>query len=431
MNSLENNKINNKKSLKTGWIIVIACMIIQAVPFGIASNIMSLFIHPVTIDKGFSIASFSLIFTIGTIVAAITGPFIGVLFGKVNTKLMYIIGSIFIGVGFLSYSFCQELWQFYSAAVVVQLGASIVSGIGVPILINSWFDEESKGKAMGLAFAGGSIGNMFLQKITIENIANQGYSSTYFMFGIVALVVGIAIAIIFIRMPKNESEIVRSKNINEKEIILESGYSLNEVKKNKYFWMMALGFTFVGIYVSAYSIQHSAYFQGFLKFDVSTIGTIGIVFALFSLGGNIVGGLLFDKLGVIKCLLISSVLVFISGVFLILSGKSPIFAYIFSAIKGLAVYVYMMGPAYMTGSLFGNKDYGSKLGLAQLLFAVGFSSGSALFGVFVDNLGYNISWTIILVCVVIAYMLLITSSIGMTKLNKEKETLSVEENVIG
>ena len=168
-------------------------------------------------------------------------------------------------------------------------------------------------------------------------------------------------------------KLLEVKILIRKKYFQNSGYSLNEVKKNKYFWMMALGFTFVGIYVSAYSIQHAAYFQGFLKLDVSTIGTIGMVFAIFSLGGNIVGGFLFDKLGVIKCLIISSILVFISGVLLMLCGKSPIFAYIFSAIKGLAVYVYMMGPAYMTGSLFGNKDYGSKLGLVQLLFAVGFS----------------------------------------------------------
>lgn len=430
MSTLVNDKNNNKKNFKAGWLIVIACMIIQAVPFGVAANIMALFIHPVTSDKGFSIASFSLIFTIGTIVSAITGPFIGAAFSKVNAKFMYIIGSVLVGGGFSIYSLCQELWQFYGVAIIVQLGASIISAIGIPILINSWFDEESKGKAMGLAFAGGSIGNMFLQKITIERIASQGYSNTYFLFGIIALVVGIVISVIFIRMPKSENEIVRSKNLNKKEVLSESGYSLNEVKKNKYFWMMALGFTFVGIYVSAYSIQHAAYFQGFLKLDVSTIGTIGIVFAIFSLGGNIVGGFLFDKLGVIKCLIISSILVFISGVLLMLSGKSPIFAYIFSAIKGLAVYVYMMGPAYMTGSLFGNKDYGSKLGLVQLLFAVGFSSGSALFGVFVESMGYNISWMIILGCVVLAYVLLITSSIGMSKLNKSKEELELKENII-
>lgn len=420
MNTLK----NSKRKFMTGWMIVVACMLIQAIPFGIAANIQALFIHPVTSDRGFSIAGFSLIFTIGTIVAAIAGPFIGASFSKINVKLIYIVGSVLTGGGFLLYSMCTELWQFYTVAVIVQLGATIISGIGVPLLISSWFDDLSKGKAMGLAFAGGSLGNIFLQQITMQSLATKGYSHSYFMFGIVALISGLIISVLMIRMPKSDSEIVRGKKIGEsssKEDNGNLGYSLKEVKNIKYFWMTAIGFLFVGIYVSAYSIQYAAYLQGFLKLDTTTIGITGSIFAICSLGGNLIGGILFDKLGVVKCLLISSVLVVISGGALMMSNQSPIFAHIFSAIKGLAVYVYMMGPAYMTGSLFGNKDYGSKLGLVQLLFAVGFSSGSALFGVFVEKLGYNISWSIILVSVVLAYILLIISSIGMSKLNKTRE----------
>ena len=96
------------------------------------------------------------------------------------------------------------------------------------------------------------------------------------------------------------------------------------------------------------------------------------------------------------------------------------FAHAFSAIKGLAVYAYMIGPAYLTGSFFGNKEYGSILGIVQLLFAVGISSGSALFGVLVGKLGYDMSWTLMLGAVAIAYVLLIGATIGMTRLNKQK-----------
>lgn len=42
------------------------------------------------------------------------------------------------------------------------------AGIGVPMLINAWFDETSKGKAMGIAYAGGSIGNIFLQQLVVR-----------------------------------------------------------------------------------------------------------------------------------------------------------------------------------------------------------------------------------------------------------------------
>ena len=47
-----------------------------------------------------------------------------------------------------------------------------------------------------------------------------------------------------------------------------------------------------------------------------------------------------------------------SGAALLMAGSSPIFAHIHSVLKGLAMFVYMMGPAYMVGSFFGSKEYG-------------------------------------------------------------------------
>ena len=231
------------------------------------------------------------------------------------------------------------------------------------------------------------------------------------------------IALFLVRMPKNASDIVRSKNsvsdLDNKSVAV-SGYTLKEAAKTKYFWMLCLGFTFIGLYVSAYSVQYAAYFQGSLNFDATAIGVTGSIFAVCSLAGNLIGGSLFDKLGALKCLIVAGVLVLISGSFLLLAKNSVIFAHLFSATKGLAVFAYMIGPAYLTGSFFGNKEFGSILGIVQLLFAVGISTGSALFGVLAEKLGYDTSWILVLAAVAIAYALLISATIGMNKLNKEK-----------
>ena len=418
-----NNSITGKnKKIATGWLIVIACMLVQAIPNGIVMNTQSLYMYPVMQAKGFTLSQFSLIFTIGTIVPAIIGPFIGGIYRKVNTKILYLIGGVLLSCGFMTFSIAEKLWQFYAIAAVVQVGASIVSGIGVPILLNSWFDKTSKGKAMGIAYAGGSIGNVFLQQLVVGTISSKGYAHSYFVFGLVALAAIIPIALFMIRMPKNESEIVRGKvqEKEEKTTSVDISYTLKEAQKNKYFWIMGIGLFFVGIYVSAYSIQYAAYFQGELKLSPSTIATTGSLFALASLFGNLVGGILFDKLGAVKTLSIGALAVIGSGVALLMAGTSPLFAHVHSILKGLAMFVYMMTPAYMVGAFFGNKEYGSILGLINLNFALGFCSGSALFGVFVEKFGYNVTWMGILVCVVIAFTSLIIVAKGMTKANKER-----------
>ena len=418
---MNDSTINKNKKITTGWLIVIACMLVQAIPNGIVVNTQALYMYPVMEAKGFTLSQFSLIFTIGTIVPAVIGPFIGSMYGKLNTKMLYLSGGILLSGGFMTFSIADKLWQFYAIAAIAQIGSSIVSGIGIPMLLNSWFDETIKGKAMGMAYAGGSIGNIFLQQLVTRTISSSGYSHSYFIFGLVEKEKKIPIALFMIRMPKNESEKVRGKGQEKEEntTSIDVSYTLKEAQKNKYFWMMGMGLFFVGIYVSAYSVQYAAYFQGELGLSASVIATTGSLFALASLFGNLVGGILFDKLGAIKTLAIGAIAVMASGVALLMAGTSPLFAHAHSILKGLAMFVYMMTPAYMVGTFFGNKEYGSILGLINLNFALGFCIGSALFGVFVGNFGYNATWIGVLVCVALAFTLLITAATGMTKANKE------------
>lgn len=418
---------NNSKKIATGWIIVVACMLIQAIPFGVASNIQPQFVSYVIEENGFTLAGFSLIFTLGTVVSAVASPFIGMMFNKISTKTMYLLGCILSGGGFLAFSMCKELWQFYLVAGVVQVGTAAISSIGVPLLINGWFDELSKGKAMGLAFAGGSIGNIFLQQMVAFSLANNGASKSYLLFGALSLIVGIPVTLFFLRMPKNDSEIVKggSKSKDntkeeEKTSTVDWGYSFKEAKNIKFFWLFGFGLFFLGMYVSALAVQYPAYLKIHLALPVVIVGSVGSIFALFSLGGNLFGGIIFDKLGVTKGLIVAFALAALSCLSLMFAGQVPQLAFAFAALKGLSVFAYMMGPSLLTGSFFGKKDFGAILGVVQIFFAVGFAAGSSVFGLLVDKAGYGVAWTSILVFIVICYMSLIVASIGMSKINKSR-----------
>ena len=418
MNTLNQNK---SKKFATGWLIVVACMLIQAIPFGVASNIQPQFVSYVVEEKGFTLAGFSLIFTLGTIVSAVASPFIGMMFNKISAKTMYLLGAILSGGGFLAFSMCQELWQFYIVAGIVQVGTSII-----PLLINSWFDDTTKGKALGLAFAGSGLGNIFLQQMTAYSLVNFGSSKSYLMFGALSLIVGIPVSLLFLRMPKNNSEIVKgNKKENGKEesqntTTVEWGYTFKEAKNLKFFWILALGLFFLGMYVSALAVQYPAYLKVHLAIDPKFVGNVGSVFALFSLGGNLFGGALFDKLGVTKGLIIAFILAGVSCLALMFAGQMKILAIVFAALKGLSVFAYMMGPSLLVGAFFGNKEFGAILGVVQIFFAVGFAAGSSVFGLLVDNMGYGVAWWVVFAFIIVCYGSLIVASIGMTKLNKER-----------
>ncbi|MFR3920580.1 MAG: MFS transporter, partial [Clostridia bacterium] len=213
-----NNKIDNKKK----YFIVFICMFLQAVPYSIAQNIQPLFVPYVIKQFGFSLAGFSLIFTCGAIASAIFSPVLGNVFEKVNIKLLFLLGATLSAVGFMGFGFSHNLAQFYVLAAMQKVGCLLFSGIGVPYLINSWFPKEGRGKALGIAFSGGSIGNVFLQQITSQMLASRGVTYSYIFFGVLALVCSLPIVMIFVRLPKaGEVEVVEE---NEAEEVQTSGF---------------------------------------------------------------------------------------------------------------------------------------------------------------------------------------------------------------
>lgn len=411
MDTNKDNKIEKSNNKKKFFMIFI-CMFMQAIPFGIAQNIQPLFIPYVIKDFGFSLAGFSLIFTFGAIASAVCSPFLGKLFDKINIKILFIIGATLSGLGFLGFGISKTLPAFYIFSAISQIGCVLFSGLGIPYVINHWFPKEGRGKALGLAFAGGSIGNVFLQQIASHMLAEQGAPHSYIIFGIISLVCSLPTILLFIRLPKEgEVETVATKETKVAAVKAgtDEGLGAKAARKNKYFWIFSIGYAIIGISISALSTQYATYFTGQLKLSAALVGTLGSVFAIFCLIGNVAGGALFDKIGTIKTMTISMILETIAVVAMLLAGKVHGLAFLFSIAYGLNVYSYMSAPAFMATDVFGKKESSTILGMISLIFALGFAFGSSLFGVIVDNFGFNTAWIMMLGCIVVGYGLLLTA----------------------
>ena len=415
-----NNKIDNKKK----YFIVFICMFLQAVPYSIAQNIQPLFVPYVIKQFGFSLAGFSLIFTCGAIASAIFSPVLGNVFEKVNIKLLFLVGATLSAVGFMGFGFSHNLAQFYALAAMQKVGCLLFSGIGVPYLINSWFPKEGRGKALGIAFSGGSIGNVFLQQITSQMLASRGATYSYIFFGVLALVCSLPIVMIFVRLPKvGEVEVVEENEAEEVQTSGFDGLGAKATKQNKYFWLFSIGYAIIAVSISALSTQYATYFTGELGLNATLVGTLGSVFAAFCLIGNVSGGALFDKIGTLKTMTISMLLQGVAIVALIFCAKVPALAFLFSIAYGLNVYSYMSAPAFMATDVFGKKESSKIFGTISLLFALGYAFGSTLVGMIVDKVGFGAAWIVMLGCVVVGYTLLLGS---IKKVKEQYAEMEVE-----
>ena len=415
-----NNKIDNKKK----YFIVFICMFLQTVPYSIAQNIQPLFVPYVIKQFGFSLAGFSLIFTCGAIASAIFSPVLGNVFEKVNIKLLFLLGATLSAVGFMGFGFSHNLAQFYVLAAMQKVGCLLFSGIGVPYLINSWFPKEGRGKALGIVFSGGSIGNVFLQQITSQMLASRGVTYSYIFFGVLALVCSLPVVMIFVRLPKaGEVEVVEENEAEELQTSGFDGLGAKATKKNKYFWLFSIGYAIIAVSISALSTQYATYFTGELGLSATLVGTLGSVFAAFCLIGNVSGGALFDKIGTLKTMTISMLLQGVAIVALIFCAKVPALAFLFSIAYGLNVYSYMSAPAFMATDVFGKKESSKIFGTISLLFALGYAFGSTLVGMIVDKVGFGAAWIVMLGCVVVGYTLLLGS---IKKVKEQYAEMEVE-----
>ena len=166
-------------------------------------------------------------------------------------------------------------------------------------------------------------------------------------------------------------------------------------------------------------MQYSAYL-GSEGFDYSVLGAVGSTFAIFSLAGNLIGGAIFDKLGMFKAMLIGGSLAIISCISLIFAPQIPALAYLYGASKGLSVFAYIIAPSFVTGSLFGKKEFGTILAVTNVFFALGFAAGSSVFGFLVDLAGYLLAWNVILICIILGYLMVLYAIRNIVSINNKK-----------
>lgn len=404
----------SKKQLK----VLIGAMLIQAIPYGLAQNVPPLFIGPIKNTFHFDLAGVNLIFTLGAIAAAISSPIAGKFFGKLPTRRIMFFSLSFAGIGMIIQMLAFTLPMFYIANAIIQIGCIIFSGLAVPYLIGSWFEKKIRPTAIGIAFAGGSIGNFFLQpffsNLLTTHASENGLHYVFFVAAAMTIVSGWLITLFLI-----EDNNQKIDDNSDDQVVKLSGLGFQHTKSLAPFWLMGIGMLLVGLNIAAQSSQYAVYFgtdQINLK---SIIGIVGSIFAIACLAGNVVGGVFYSKLGIYKAVFIGFILQLGSALCMYFLGivQTPILAYLWALLYGLSVFIYTSGPSVIIQQLFGMRDFGQTVGFFNIFFAVGFALGTFIFGLIVDKFGFSIGWLSVVLYALIGFIIML---VNIKIVDKEK-----------
>lgn len=377
------------------WVALAAAFLIMAGPYSIINTIHSLFIHPVVHEYGFSLKSFSFLFTLSAIVIALASPLVGRAIGAWGLRPVMVLGALLAGGGFFAYSFARSLAAFYFIAGVVALGAAALTVIPLSALISAWFPEK-KGAMLGLAFAGTGTGSFFWMQGVSRLLAAWGPVRTYRLLGLVMLIVALPLSLFCVSMPAGKPEGRQEQK--------GKGPSLGQPR----FLLFAAGVFFMGAIVSGVQVHVQPYLAS-LGLPAALAANVGSLLAAAALAGSLLGGWLFDQAGPRWALLAAGVLSTSSLLLLVLRGQGRLL-YLFALAYGLSLCMPSLWPSYGSARLFPQADYAATLGRVNLFFTAGAAVGPFFSGLLADSSwGYPGAWRAYLVLTLLYYALFLAS----------------------
>lgn len=392
----------SKEEKRKKYFIVFVCLVIQSITYCIAQNLQAQMQIPVSESGVVSEVGFTLLYFSGTL-PVFLNPYFATFYEKFNIKYIYIAGIIIGGIAFASYGFARNSLMFNISSFFNQVGTIFYSGLSLPIMMSHWFPGEGRGSALGIALAGGSIGNVFLQPVVVNLLARYGWQQTYIILGIAMIVIGIPIALLFIRFPK-PGEVTKVEPADKKDMDQRyyEGLSDKENMKNKYFWIFNIGalllcFASVAVSTQAIPVLSVKGFEG------SRVALAGSMYGLACLIGNVGGGKLFDKLGSFKPMVLSGISTTLALLIMAFMPMGSSIGFLIPILSGLTIYTLTSGPAFMPADVFGRKDGTQKMAKVGMFYAGGSAFAAYIFAALSGSIGLQATCLVFIVIGLIGY----------------------------
>lgn len=322
---------------------------------------------------------------VGYLALAIIG---GALASRYGVRLVASLGLALAGFGMLFMGLSHRFLPVVLWSGLSGIGSGAVN-IAIMGLWPAWFARKRRGLASGIAVSGSSIGLIttgFVVPRIINIYGETAWQISWLLFGGITILLAVGSFLII----RNNPAEMGLKPIGEEVIIpvsrKESAVNWRSVYFSAPVW-------YLGIVYIAFGFSYIVFMTFFVKHLVADAGYTGaaagrlyMLMGWFSLLSGIIWGMLSDKIGRRKTLVI---LYLIHGLAFILfaMGKSPIY-FIFSAmLYGVSAWSI---PAIMSatcGDLLGPELAPAALGFITLFFGIGQVLGPVVAGMIADAYG--------------------------------------------
>ncbi|KQA20126.1 OFA family MFS transporter [Vibrio metoecus] len=366
----------------------------------------SVFNKALVTDFGWSAADASSPYAIATIAFSVCLLVAGILQDRMGPRNILILGTTLTGLGMIASGFASSVLMLNITFGVIT-GAGI--GFGYACLSPSamkWFHPSKKGMVNGLIAAGFGLAAIYLAPLTSTLITHLGIQTSFMILGFGVLVIAVPLACTINNPPTGymPAEPTLKAGQEAKVVAKAANLSWKAMLKTPQFyalWLMYALAASVGLMIIG-NITNIASVQANLPNAVY----LASILAIFNSGGRIAAGILSDKIGGVRTLLLA---------FLLQGANMVLFASFdseFTLIIGTAIAAIGYGTLLavfpsITAEFYGLKNYGTNYGVLYTSWGIGGAIGAAVVGYSMTHgggytLAYTISAGMMAVCIVLA-----------------------------
>lgn len=180
-----------------GWVVFAVTFLIYVFMYGLRYSV-GVFFTPVQREFGWSTATTASAVTVFFWVYALSAPFVGGLAQRIGVRRTVLVGGLLLGGGGALVSLVKELWHLYLFwGVVAAMGAAAL--YVAPTMALSRFFLRKRGRAVGWASVGVSMGQATLIPIVAILIEEYGWRAAIRGFGILVFAVTSVVGYLFLR----------------------------------------------------------------------------------------------------------------------------------------------------------------------------------------------------------------------------------------
>lgn len=388
-----------------GWIVVVLGLILMTFAYVGFVSLTSVFVLPVTEDLGFERGDWMTYMVILSLACVVCSPILGKLMGKGNLKIWVAIACFLGFVGYFGFSRANSLTTFYLFAILLGIGFAGTVPMPVSIMINKWFGGKIRGTATGIAFLGSGLGGMILSPILNMVITSNGWRTGYVVLGVVFLILMVLVLLFASDNPQAKGFKRMGEDTGEaaETIADKKGKTLAEAMRTPEFYFALLSTVLVVLASSAILANSVAYFVGCGIAEGRAASLHGLLLGSLILGKPVMG-FITDKLGIKASAVLSTVIFAATFASLfIMPGAPGSLVFLVIACYGLGGPTITVIPPLMINGLFGDKDYGTLVGVMNMATSIGGAFGGTVAAKVYDMTGsYSSFWVVACIAVLCA-----------------------------